>query len=155
MDDYRSELMQVLMRKDVERLGTIGDVVNVKSGYARNYLLPQGLAVSITPGNLRRVEILKVRASEERKARDAEVAALAENLKAVSVTIAAKANEEGHLFGSVSAAKVAEVLQAEGYKVDEKMVQLDEPLREVGVVDVPLRITAEIVTTCKVWIVAE
>ena len=147
--------MQVLLKQDVDRLGRIGDVVNVKPGYARNYLLPQSIAVSITPGNLRRVEILKQRAEEERKRREQELAALAESLSAVSVTIAAKANEEGHLFGSVGVAQIAEALSAEGHKVDEKMIQLPEPIREVGVVDVPLQVTAETVTTCKVWIVAE
>jgi large subunit ribosomal protein L9 len=147
--------MQVLLRKEIEQLGTIGDVVDVKPGYARNYLLPQGLAINLTPGNLRRVEILKRRAEAEHKARKEELSSLAENLKTVSITIAARANEEGHLFGSVGAAQIAETLQGEGYKVDEKMVQLEEPLREVGVVDVPLRIAPDVVTTCKVWIVAE
>lgn len=147
--------MQVLLRKDVERLGRIGDVVDVKTGYARNCLLPQGVAVPITPGNLRRVEILKVRGEEELRRRGEALAGLAENLKSVSITIAAKANEEGHLFGSVSAAGVAEVLQAEGYKVDEKMVQLSEPIKELGVIEVPIRLSAEVETFCKVWIVAE
>lgn len=147
--------MQVLLRSDVDRLGHIGDVVDVKPGYARNYLLPQGLAIQVTPGNLRRVEILKQRAEEEQRAREQELSALSENLKNVSITIAARANEEGHLFGSVSAARIAEVLQAEGYKVDERMVQLDEPLREVGVAEVPIRLGPELATSCKVWIVAE
>jgi len=147
--------MQVLLRENVERLGGIGDVVDVKPGYARNYLLPRGLAVEVTPGNVRRVAILKQRAEEERRRREQELAALAENLKSVSVTIAAKANEEGHLFGSVNAARIAEALQAEGYPVDEKMIQLPEPIKECGVVDVPLQVTQELASSCKVWIVAE
>jgi len=147
--------MQVLLRKDVDRLGKIGEVVEVKNGYARNYLLPQGFAVPLTPGNLRRVQILKQRTEEERVKRDQEIAGLAENLKSVSITIAAKANEEGHLFGSVSAAMIAEALDAEGYKVDEKTVQLPEPIREVGVVEVPIRLTPELESFCKVWVVAE
>jgi len=147
--------MQVLLRENVERLGGIGDVVDVKPGYARNYLLPRGLAVEVTPGNVRRVAILKQRAEEERRRREQELAALAENLKSVSVTIAAKANEEGHLFGSVNAARIAEALQAEGYPVDEKMIQLPEPIKECGVIDVPLQVTQELASSCKVWIVAE
>jgi len=147
--------MQVLLREDVERLGRIGDVVDVKPGYARNYLLPQGKAVKLTSGNMRRVEILKQRAEEDRKRREQELAALAESLSAVSVTIAAKANEEGHLFGSVGAAQIAAVLEAEGYRVEEKMVQLAEPIRELGVVEVPVQVAPELVSTCKVWIVAE
>ena len=147
--------MQVLLKEDVERLGRIGDVVDVKPGYARNYLLPHGKAVQLTGGNLRRVEILKRRAEEERNRREQELADLAESLKAVSITIAAKANEEGHLFGSVGAAQVAAVLEAEGYGVEEKMVQLVEPIKELGVVEVPIQVTPELVSQCKVWIVAE
>ena len=147
--------MQILLRKDVERLGRIGDVVDVKKGYARNCLLPQGLAVPITPGNLRRVQILKQRVQEEQRQREVELTALAESLKSVSITITAKANEEGHLFGSVGAAMIAEALDGEGYKIDEKMVQLPEPLRELGVVEVPIRLTPELTSFCKVWVVAE
>ena len=147
--------MQVLLKKDVERLGHIGDVVNVKPGYARNYLVPQGFAVAVTTGNLRRVEILRQRAEEDLRKREQELATLAESLKAVSVTIAAKANEEGHLFGSVTPARIAEALQAEGYKVEEKMVQLAEPIKECGTMDVPIQINPELAVTCKVWVVAE
>jgi len=147
--------MQILLRKNVERLGRIGDVVDVKKGYARNCLLPQGLAVPITPGNLRRVEILKQRVEQEQRQREVELTSLAESLKSVSITIAAKANEEGHLFGSVGAAMIAEALDGEGYKIDEKMVQLPEPLRELGVVEVPIRLAPEMTSFCKVWVVAE
>lgn len=147
--------MQVLLREDVERLGRIGDVVEVKPGYARNCLLPQGKAVPLSAGNLRRVEVLKQRAEAERKQREQELAGLAESLNAVSITLAAKANEEGHLFGSVSAAQIAEALEAEGYKVDEKMIQLAEPIKELGVIEVPIQVTPEVQSACKVWIVAE
>ena len=147
--------MQVLLREDVERLGRIGDIVDVKAGYARNYLLSQGKGVKVTGGNLRRVEILKRRAEEDRMKREQELAGLAESLNAVSVTIAAKANEEGHLFGSVGAAQVAAVLEAEGYRIEERMVQLAEPIRELGVVEVPIQVNPELVSMCKVWIVAE
>ncbi len=147
--------MQVLLKKDVERLGRLGDVVTVKPGYARNYLVPQGFAVAVTPGNLRRVEILRLRAEEERRKHEQELAALAESLKTVSVTIASKANEEGHLFGSVTALRIAEAFQAEGYKIAEKMVVLAEPIKECGAVDVPIQINPELTVTCKVWVVAE
>jgi len=147
--------MQVLLIRDVERLGRIGDVVEVKPGHARNYLLPRGLAVTLTPANLRRVEREKQRMEQVRQARERELAALAEHLKSVSITITAKANEEGHLFGSVSAARVAEMLQEEGYQVEERMVQLSEPIKEVGVVEVPIQLKPDLITSCKVWVVAE
>ena len=147
--------MQVLLRKDVERLGRMGEIVEVKPGHARNHLLPKGLAVTLTKGNIRRVEIEKGRAEETQKAREQELAALAERLQTASITIAAKANEEGHLFGSVAAAQIAEMLQSEGYSIEEKMVQLTEPIKELGVIDVPIQLKAELVSSCKVWIVAE
>ena len=80
---------------------------------------------------------------------------MAERLKAVSITVPAKANEEGHLFGSVSAAQIAQMLVAEGYKVEEKMIQIAEPIKELGVVEVPVQLKPELITSCKVWIVAE
>ena len=147
--------MQVLLRKDVDRLGRIGDVVNVKPGYGRNYLLSRGLAVPVTPANMRRVEIEKKKAGEERKLQEQELGVLAERLKEVSITIAAKANEEGHLFGSVTAAQIAQMLQSEGHKIEEKMVQLTEPIKELGVVEIPIQLKPDLVSSCKVWVVAE
>jgi len=147
--------MQVLLRKDVEGCGHIGDVVDVKPGYGRNYLLTRGLAVPLTPGNIKRVEVEKKKAEEETKVQNQELNVLAERLKGVSITIPAKANEEGHLFGSVTAAQVAGVLQADGHKVEEKMIQLAEPIKEVGVVEVAIQLKPGLLSTCKIWVVAE
>lgn len=147
--------MQVLLRKEVDRLGQIGDVVNVKTGYARNYLLTQGFAVPVTAANIRRVESEKQKHMEERKIFEQELDAMAERLKEVSITIPAKANEEGHLFGSVTAAQIATMLQGEGYKVEEKMIQITEPIKELGVVEVPIQLKADLLSSCKVWVVAE
>ena len=147
--------MQILLKRDVDRLGKIGDMVNVKSGYARNYLLPRGLAVTLTKGNIHCVEIEKRRLDKEQKAQEQEMAAMADNLKSASITISAKANEEGHLFGSVTAAQIAEMLRSEGYKVEEKMVQLTEPIKEIGVVEVPIQLKSDLMSSCKVWVVAE
>ena len=147
--------MQILLRQEVDRLGQIGDVVSVKPGYARNYLIPQGLAVTLTAGNIRRVEIEKRKAQEASQRQDEELASLAEQLKSASITISAKANEEGHLFGSVAAAQIAEMLEAEGYKVEERMIQLAEPIKELGVIEVPIQVKPELMSSCKVWVVAE
>ncbi len=146
--------MQVLLRKDVERLGQIGDVVTVKTGYGRNFLLARGLAMPVTPGNVKRVESERKKHMEERKLLDQELAGAAERLKGVSITIAAKANEEGHLFGSVTPAQIAEMLRGEGFKIEESMIQI-EPIKELGVVDVPVQLKADLTTSCKVWVVAE
>ena len=147
--------MQVLLRKDVERLGRIGTVVDVKPGYARNYLLPKGLAVTLSPGNIRRVEIENLRVEQQRQLEEQEMQQLAERLSSASITISAKANEEGHLFGSVTAAHILEMLLADGYKVEEKMIQLTEPIKELGVVEVPIQLKPDLVSSCKVWIVSE
>ena len=147
--------MQVLLRKSIDRLGDIGDVVTVKPGYARNYLLAQGLAVAVNDANIRRVQIEKEKAEETSRQLQSELTAMAENLKTVSITLSAKANEEGHLFGSISATHIAETLQAEGYKINEKMVVLPEHIKELGVIDVPIQLSPELVTSCKVWVVAE
>jgi large subunit ribosomal protein L9 len=147
--------MQILLRKDIEGLGHIGDVVNVKPGYGRNYLLPRQWAVAVTPGNIRRVESEKKKAEEARKVLDQELDGLAERLKQVSITIPSKANEEGHLFGSVTTAQIAGLLQAEGHKVDEKMIQLTEPVKELGVVEIPIQLRPGLMSSCKIWVVAE
>jgi large subunit ribosomal protein L9 len=147
--------MQILLRKDIEGLGHIGDVVNVKPGYGRNYLLPRQWAVAVTPGNIRRVESEKKKAEEARKVLDQELDGMAERLKQVSITIPAKANEEGHLFGSVTAAQIAGLLQAEGHKVEEKMIQLPEPVKELGVVEIPIQLRPGLMSSCKIWVVAE
>ena len=147
--------MQVLLRKNVERLGAVGAVVDVKPGYARNYLLPQGIAVSVTPANMRRVEIEQMRAEKQRQIEEQEMTGLAERLSSASITLSAKANEEGHLFGSITAGQIAEMLVSEGYKIEEKMIQLTEPIKELGVIEVPIQLNPDIVSSCKVWIVAE
>jgi len=147
--------MQILLRKDIEGLGHIGDVVDVKTGYGRNYLLPRQFAVPVTSGNIKRVEIEKKKAEEARKVLDQELDGLAERLKQVSITIPAKANEEGHLFGSVTTAQIAGLLQAEGYKVEEKMIQLTEPVKELGVVEIHIQLKPDLPTSCKIWVVAE
>lgn len=147
--------MQVILKKDVERLGGVGDIVRVKPGYARNYLLPAGIAAHATPHNIRHAEILRKRAETAAEARTRTLRRLADQLEGASCTTTARANEEGHLFGSVARSQIAEALAAEGFAVDEQMVQLDEPIRELGVYEVPLRVSADLSATCKVWVVAD
>ena len=147
--------MQVLLRKDVEGLGHVGDVVEVKPGYGRNYLVPRQFGVPVTPGNIRRVESEKKKAEEARRVLEQELDGMAERLKQVSITIPAKANEEGHLFGSVTAAQIAGLLQAEGYKIEEKMIQLTEAVKELGVVEIPIQLKPGLASSCKIWVVAE
>lgn len=138
--------MKVILKESVENLGEAGEVVTVKAGYARNFLVPQGLAYEASEGNLRRIEEEK-RQVEERSRRDyLEGRRRASQLEGVSLTFQARASDEGRLFGSVTAADVAERLN-EGeldFEVDRRQVALEEPLKSVGAYQVPIRLDGEV-----------
>jgi large subunit ribosomal protein L9 len=145
--------MQVLLKRNVEHLGRVGDVVTVKPGFARNYLLPSGFAVAVSAGNLAEIDRLRQRARVEEQERVKLMRDLAQSLGDVSVTIEGRANDEGHLFGSVTAPQIASALRAKGYVVDDGQVRLDAPLKEIGVFDVRLHLHQEVDATIKVWVV--
>ncbi|MEZ5964490.1 MAG: 50S ribosomal protein L9 [Planctomycetota bacterium] len=145
--------MQVLLKRNVEHLGRVGDVVNVKPGFARNFLLPSGRAVAVSAGNLSEIERLRARARLEEQDRIKQMRDLAQLLGSASVTIEGRANEEGHLFGSVNAAQIAAALRAKGHQVEDSQVRLDAPLKEIGVFDVRLHLHQEVDATVKVWVV--
>jgi len=147
--------MQVLLKKNVEKLGQIGDIVEVKPGYARNYLLLQGLAVPVSEANLKLVEREKKQHELELKKREEELRQLAERLASASVTIQSKANEEGHLFGSVSAQQIADCLINEGYRVEARQIQLAEPIKDLGVYEIPIQLLQDLSVSFKVWVVGE
>ena len=147
--------MDVILRQDVEKLGRAGDLVTVKDGYARNYLLPKGLAYHATEGNRRRLEA-EARQDVRRAGAQLETARdFAGRLEAVSLTFAMKAGEGDKLFGSVTAADVADRLHAEGFEVDKKAVELHEPIKALGVYAVPVRLHHEVKPEVRVWVVKE
>ncbi len=145
--------MKVLLRKNILKLGKIGELVEVKAGYARNYLLPQGLAVEPTKTNLRAVEIEKERYMAELAARKGEFEAKAAACQGKEITIQARANEEGHLYGSVGPAQIAAALAEQGVMVDVENVALDAPIRKIDKYDVIISFTDEISATISVWVV--
>lgn len=145
--------MQVLLKRSVEYLGRIGDVVTVKPGFARNYLLPRGLAAPLNAGNLAEIARLRAMAQNEEQDRVKSLREIATALTGVSVTIEGRANEEGHLFGSVTATQIGAALRAKGFDVDDVHVKLDAPLKEIGVFDVRLHLHQEVDATLKVWVV--
>lgn len=148
-------MVELILREDVEHLGDVGDVVEVRDGYARNYLLPQGLAYEATEGNLNRLQEERRRAEKAvRRERD-QAEELAEKLSGSSITFSKRAGEEGRLFGSVSDSDIAQRLQEEGYEVERRHVDLDEPVKELGVYTVGLDLHAEVRPEIKVWVVAE
>src|SRR3954466_12986475 len=132
--------MEIILRQGVENLGGPGDVVNVKAGYARNYLLPHGLAYEATPGNLKRIQQERDRLEAAENERRGAAQTLAERLEQVSLTFSARVGEEGKLFGSVTAADIAQQLEAQGFDIEKRQVDLHEPLRTLGVFRVPVRL---------------
>jgi len=147
--------MDVILRQDVEKLGNTGDLVTVKDGYARNYLLPHGLAYAATEGNRKRLVAEAKLRVKKAGAQLGGARELAAQLEAVSLTFAMKAGEGDKIFGSVTAADVAERLQAEGFTVDKKTVELPEPIKALGVYKVPVRLHHEVKPEVRVWVVKE
>lgn len=147
--------MKLILLKDVEKLGKRGDVVTVKDGYARNFLLPTGLARPNTPGNVRFVEKMK----ELEKARVQEeleqARKLSERLAATSCTLRAKVGEEEKLFGAITAQDIAAALSAEGLSIDRKKILLEQPIKSLGIFQVPIRLHPEVSALLKVWVVKE
>ena len=145
--------MKVLLRQDVPNLGLVGDTVEVGEGYARNFLLPQNLAVKPTPGNLKRLAEEKVARELTEKQRVEALRAVAAKLTGLSITIKAKANELGHLFGSVTEEHIVEALAAEGYKVATTQVALAAPIRTLDKFRVPIRLADGVEAEIDVWVV--
>jgi large subunit ribosomal protein L9 len=146
--------MELLLKQNIEHLGRIGDVVKVKSGYARNYLLPRGLAVMVTKSNLAAIEQARAAALAEEQQRVAAMKELAQKVGEASVTIEGRASAEGHLFGSVTAGNIA-ALREKGIPVEDKQVRLEQPLKQVGVYDVVVHLHATVEVNCKVWVVQQ
>jgi large subunit ribosomal protein L9 len=137
--------MQLVLTEDVASLGKQGDVVEVRPGYGRNYLVPRGLATLPTPHNLRLLERFKIRVKQARAARIADLKALAEQIqKMAGITIEANANDEGHLYGSVGAPEVSKGLKAKGLLIEPEMVHLEGPIKETGLYAVKLQLGSDL-----------
>lgn len=147
--------MKVLLCEDVEKLGWLGDVVEVKNGYARNYLLPQGLATVPSEENIRALADEKAKRAEQRRLVRAQQEQLAKDVEGAEVVVAAKANEQGHLFGSVSEHAIADNLRKQGFAVTDEMVKLDGHVKETGTRDIVLKIAAELKSIIRVTVVSE
>ena len=145
--------MELLLKQSIENLGRIGEVVSVRGGYARNFLLPLGLAVPVTKTNVEQIEKARAEALASERNRVDSLKEFATSLEEASVTIESRANEEGHLFGSVGAAQVAVALQEKGFSVDPKNIRLEAPLKEIGVFDVKIHLHSDVEATTKVWVV--
>ncbi len=150
-----SKHVKVVLRQNVPSLGGEGDIVGVKAGYARNYLLPRGLAFEATPAAMRQLEEEKRRGEARAKRDYLEARRRASQVEGVSLTFHARAGEEGKLFGSITAADIADELNKQGtidFEIDRKQVVLEEPLKALGVFSVPVRIHADVQPEVKVWV---
>ncbi|MBP7829945.1 MAG: 50S ribosomal protein L9 [Kiritimatiellae bacterium] len=147
--------MELILTETVEGLGAEGDVVRVAEGYARNYLLPRKLAAPVTEATRRRLETRRKarEAQQQKELEQARVQAAA--IEQASCTLTAKTGEGGKLFGSITSADIAAALKAQGLELDKRQIELPEPLRELGVFNVPVKVHPEVQATLKVWIVEE
>ncbi len=147
--------MKVILQQDVHNLGRLGDIVKVREGYARNFLVPRGLAVMADEGNVRRLEHQK-RVAAARAARLlADARALADRIGQTAVSIKVQAGEEGKLFGAVTNRDIAEAMAAEGVDVDRRQVELAEPIKQIGVFTVPVRLHADVTGNVKVYVIQQ
>lgn len=147
--------MKLLLRKDIDKLGLCGDIVEVSAGYARNYLLPHHLALEPTSANLKSIEVDKKVAAQERERIKTVLRQTAERLKGAEVTISAACTPDGHLYGSVGPREISHALMQEGHSVHADQIKMSHNLKEVGAVEVPVVLSDEIRASVKVWVVAE
>lgn len=147
--------MKIILRQDYENLGNAGDVVKVKPGFARNYLLPKKIAYPAQPNYLRMIEEEK-RQKEQRQRKEKKLAeAVAEKLSAVSVTISVSVGEEDKMFGSVTSQDIADELAKQGYEIDRRKIVLEEPIKALGIHQVPIKLYTGVEANVKVWVVKE
>jgi len=147
--------MEVLLREDVENLGTRGQIVKVKAGYGRNFLLPRKVAVEATAGNMKRIEqekktLLKREAKEKSSAETQ-----ASSLAALELTFTRKVGEHDVLYGSVTSMDIAEAIKAKGFEIDRKRILLKDPIKEIGEHEVPIRLHREVTSNIKVTVAKE
>jgi large subunit ribosomal protein L9 len=147
--------MQIILRKDVEKLGKIGQVVEVKPGFARNFLIPRGLAYAATKSNLSRLaeeeRVLRQRGLKERRV----AGDLAAKLDGIRLTAVALVGEEDRMFGSITSQDIAELLREKGLDVDRRKIHLEEPIRALGEYDVPVKLHADVTAMIRLEVVKE
>ena len=147
--------MKVLLCEDINRLGWLGDIVEVKTGYARNYLLPQGLAKIANEASIRSIAEEKARRAEQRKLDGKRLEEAVKAIEGAEAVVAAKANEQGHLFGSVNEKHIAANLREQGFEVRDEIVQLPEHIKEIGTHSVTLKFSDDLTATINVVVVPE
>jgi large subunit ribosomal protein L9 len=147
--------IEVILMRDVPGLGAESEVVRVAEGHARNYLYPQGLAAPVTTVARRRIEKARQVREAAEAATLAGAKALAAKIESLAINVSVKAGEDGKLFGSVTAANVLEAVRAQGVELEKHQVELPGPVKELGVVPIPVKLHPQVTATLKVWVVEE
>ena len=147
--------MEVILREDIPNLGKIGEVVRVRDGFARNYLLPRGLVLVANKRNLKTFQHQKKMVADQKQRFLRQAQSVSNELAGVSLTIPMRTGEEGKLFGSVMNIQIEKAFKAKGLDVDRRKIHLDEPIKTLGDFEVPVRLTAELTVSLKVSVVAE
>lgn len=147
--------MNIILRQDYEGIGKTGELAKVKDGYARNYLIPKGIAYIATEANKNRLENDRKQQTWRQTRNKKKAEELSETLKNVSCTITVQVGEEDKLFGSVTSQNIAEALAAQGYEIDKRKVLLEEPIKSLGIYSVPVKLHTDVEATVKVWVVKE
>lgn len=147
--------MQVILRDKIENLGNAGDVVEVRPGYGRNYLIPKGLAYEATQANVRRHDAERAAQGRRDDETLSEARQRAAAIEGVSLTFHARAGQEGKLFGSITSSDIADKLAEQGVQIDRRTIELDEPIKTLGVTSVPVRLHPQVRPEIKVWVIAE
>ena len=141
--------LELILLEDVEDLGKAGEKINVAPGFARNYLLPKGLAKKVTPGALRQIEARKDRIEAKRKEELENAQAIAKKLEETEITISMQAGEDEKLFGSVTSHIIADALKEQGIEIEQRRINLDDPIKELGVFNVDVKLHSEVEATAK------
>jgi large subunit ribosomal protein L9 len=147
--------MEVILRKTIDNVGEAGEIVKVKDGYARNFLIPRGLAYQATEDNRRRAEAEAARRAGKVASDRADAEALATRLESLELHFNAKAGEGDKLFGSITSGDIAEQVGAQGFTLDKRVIELEEPIKMIGIYKVPVRLHPEVRTELRVWVVKE
>lgn len=147
--------MKVILQEDVVDLGQVGEMVEVKAGYARNYLIPKGLAVAATSRNLKAIEHQRRLLTDRQSKQLARATDLADTINTLSATFARKAGDDDRLFGSVTSQHIAKFFTEENLPVERKQIQLEEPIKSLGVFNVPIKLHSGMTAELKVWVVKE
>ena len=147
--------MQIILQEDVEKLGTRGQVVDVANGYARNFLLPRHLGIEATPGNLKRLEKMRVTFAKKEATEKEAAQKLAELLSTVSLSLTRKAGENDQLFGSVTTGDIADALALQGYQIEKRKIVLTDPIKVIGEYQIPIKLHREITSSVKLTVSKE